>query len=170
MKYTMLKKNLTPLYLREKTPEVWEKKFSPKLNHPYHLPHKSQMGNHIGGGEEAGEFDTLADVISKQKWLARVHHVVVFKTKVLHFKIENTPMKDTSGKRKFKRVLRFLFVDKRELFAMKLSFQEFNLICPLKSIRYCFLPFYSITIFRKDFRGQPSAANSRVLRGNLMLC
>jgi len=31
-----------------------------------------------------------------------VHRVVAFKTKVLHFKIENTPIKDTSGKRKFK--------------------------------------------------------------------
>ena len=50
-----------------------------------------------------------------------------FKTKVLHFKIENTPIKDTSGKRKFKRVLRFLFVDKRELFAKKFSFEKFNL-------------------------------------------
>jgi len=62
------------------------------------------------------------------KWLARVHDVVVFKSKVLHFKIENTPIKGTSGKRKFKRMLRFLFVDKRELFAMKLSFEEFNLV------------------------------------------
>ena len=57
-----------------------------------------------------------------------VHHVVVFKTKVLHFKIENTPIKDTNGKRKFKRMLSFLFVDKRKLFAMKLSFEEFNLV------------------------------------------
>ena len=31
---------------------------------------------------------------SINKWPARVHHVVVFKTKVLHFKIENTPIKD----------------------------------------------------------------------------
>ena len=31
----------------------------------------------------------------------RVDHVVVFKTKVLHFKIENTPIK-TNGKRNFK--------------------------------------------------------------------
>ena len=62
------------------------------------------------------------------KWLARVHDVVVFKTKVLHFKIENTPIKDTNGKRKFKRMLSFLFVDKRKLFAMKLSFEEFNLV------------------------------------------
>ena len=48
--------------------------------------------------------------------------------KVLHFKIEKTPIKDASGKRKFKRVLRFLFVDKRELFALKFSFEEFKLV------------------------------------------
>ena len=57
-----------------------------------------------------------------------VHHMVVFKTKVLHFKIENTPIKDTNGKSKFKRMLSLLFVDKRKLFAMKLSFEEFNLV------------------------------------------
>ena len=33
------------------------------------------------------------------KWLVCVHHVVVFKAKVLHFKFEKTPMKDTDGKR-----------------------------------------------------------------------
>ena len=54
--------------------------------------------------------------------------MVVFKTKVLHLKIENTQIKDTNGKRKFKRILSFLFVDKRELFAMKLSFVEFNFV------------------------------------------
>ena len=62
------------------------------------------------------------------KWLARVQDVVVFKAKVLHFKIENTLIKDTNGKRKFKRMLSFLFVDKRKLFAMKLSFGEFKLV------------------------------------------
>ena len=146
-----------------------EKKFSPKLNHPYPLPHKSQMGNHIGGGEEAGEFDTLADVIRKQNgWRAYIMWWFLrLKFYISRLKIRRWK---TSGKRKFKRVLRFLFVDKRELFAIKLSFQEFNLICPLKSIRYCFLPFYSITIFRRDFRGQLSAVNSRVLHGNLRLC
>ena len=56
------------------------------------------------------------------------HHVVVFKTKGLHFKIENTPIKDTNGKRKFKRMLSFFFVNKRTLFAMTLSFEEFNLV------------------------------------------
>ena len=42
--------------------------------------------------------------------------------------IENTPIKDTNGKRMFKRLLRLIFVDKRELFAMKLSLKEFNLV------------------------------------------
>ena len=51
-----------------------------------------------------------------------------FKTKVLYIKIENTPIKDTNGKRKFKRILSFLFVDKRKLFAVKLPFEEFNLV------------------------------------------
>ena len=54
--------------------------------------------------------------------------MVVFKTKVLYLKIENTPIKDTNGKRKFKRMLSFLFVDERELFPVKLSFEEFNLV------------------------------------------
>ena len=54
--------------------------------------------------------------------------MVVFKTKVLYLKIENTPIKDTNGKRKFKRMLSFLFADKRELFLVKLSFEEFNLV------------------------------------------
>ena len=54
--------------------------------------------------------------------------MVVFKTKVLHLEIENTPIKDISGKRKFKRMLSFLVVDRRKLFAMKLPFEEFNLV------------------------------------------
>ena len=62
------------------------------------------------------------------KWLAHVHHVVVFRTKLMHFKIENTPTKDTNGKKKFKRMLIFLFVDKRKLFSMNLYFEEFNLV------------------------------------------
>ena len=54
--------------------------------------------------------------------------MVVFKTKVLHFKIENTPIKDTNGKRKFKRMLSFLLVDKRKFFAITLSLEGFNLV------------------------------------------
>ena len=41
-------------------------------------------------------------------------------------KIENMTIKDTNGQRKFNGMLSFLFVDKRKLFAMKLSFEEFN--------------------------------------------
>ena len=51
-----------------------------------------------------------------------------FQDQSFALKIENTPIKDTNGKRKFKRMLSFLFVDKRKLFAMKLSFEEFNLV------------------------------------------
>ena len=54
--------------------------------------------------------------------------MVVSKTKVVHFKIANTPIKETNGKRKFKRMLGFLSVDKRKFFAMKLSFEEFNFV------------------------------------------
>ena len=54
--------------------------------------------------------------------------MVVFKTKVLHFKIEDTSIKDTNGKRKFKRMLSFLFVNKRILLAKKLSLEEFDLV------------------------------------------
>ena len=38
------------------------------------------------------------------------------------------PMKDTNGKKKFKKMLIFVSVDKRELFTMKLCFEEFNLV------------------------------------------
>ena len=68
----------------------------------------------------------LSECRPSTNWLGWVHHVVVFKTKVLHFKTENTPIKDTNVKRKLKGMLSFLFVDKRKLFAMKLSFEEFN--------------------------------------------
>ena len=50
---------------------------------------------------------------------------MVFKSTVLHFKIENTPIKDTNRKRKFK-MLSFPFLDKQELFVTKLSFDEFT--------------------------------------------
>ena len=60
--------------------------------------------------------------------MAGAYHAVVFKTKVLHFKVENTPTKDTKVKGKFKRILSFLFVDKRKLFVTKLSFEEFRLV------------------------------------------
>ena len=65
---------------------------------------------------------------------------MVFKTKVLHFKIENTQIKDTNGKRKFKRMLSFLFVDKRKLFAKTLSFEGFNPVFYGSERLACFEP------------------------------
>ena len=51
-----------------------------------------------------------------------------FKTRVLHFKVKNTPLKDKNGKRKFKGMLNFLFVEEGKLFIKKSSFEEFNLV------------------------------------------
>ena len=76
MNYIMLKKSCTVICL---TPEVWEKILA-QIIQTYPLPHKSQMGDHTGSGEEAGEFDTLVDVIRQQNgwstlimwWLLRL--------------------------------------------------------------------------------------------------
>ena len=107
----MLKIHLTSVGEKISNSRGLGKKYLPKLDHPYPLSPKSQMVNHLEGGERNG-FDTLRKCHPSTKWLTHVHHVVVFKTKVFHFKIENTPIKDANGKRKFKRMLSFLFVDK----------------------------------------------------------
>ena len=129
----MLKKNLTPLYVREQisySREVWEKILpiqtkSVKSPTP-HSPTNVQWSCQPFRGWGKKHIWHLCKCNPSTKWLARVHDVVVFKTKVLRFKIESTPMKDTNGMRKFKRMLSFLFVDK--LFATNLSFEEFNLV------------------------------------------
>ena len=128
-------KNLTPLYVGEKISncrELWEKILpiqtkSVKSPIPY-SPTNVQWSCQPFWGCGKKRIWHLCKCHPSTKWLARVHHLVVFKTKILHFKMENTPIKDTNGKRKFKRMLSFLFVDKRKLFAMKLSFEEFNLV------------------------------------------
>ena len=64
----------------------------------------------------------MKDIHFQQKAKAGVrlyYHAVVFKTKVLHLKVENTPTKDKNGKGKFKRILSFAFVDKRKLSVAK---------------------------------------------------
>ena len=125
-------KNLTPLYVGEKisnSREVWEKILliqTKSVKSP--IPHVQWSCQPFRGWRKKKRIWHLCKCHPSTKWLARVHDVVVFKTKVLHFKIENTPIKDTNGKRKFKRMLSFFFVDKRKLFTMKLSFEEFNLV------------------------------------------
>ena len=61
-----------------------------------------------------------------------------FKRRVLHFKVKNTPLKDKNGKRKFKRFLSFLFVEKGKLFIKKSSFEEFNLVFFTAERMVCF--------------------------------
>ena len=52
--------------------------FLPKLDHPYAPPQEKSNGQPHRGWDRSG-FGTLVDVIRQQKkWLARVHHVVVF--------------------------------------------------------------------------------------------
>ena len=56
--------------------------------------------------------------------------MVVFKATVLHFKIENRTIKDTNGKRKFKRMLRLLFCEQTKAFRYEIVF---------RGIQTCFL-------------------------------
>ena len=135
MTYNAEKKNLTPLYVGKKisnSREVWERILpiqTKSVKSPIpHSPTNAQWSCQPFRGWGKKRIWHLCKCRPSTKWLARDHDVVVFKTKVLHFKIENTPIKDTNGKRKFKRMLSFFFVAKRKLFAIKLSFEEFNLV------------------------------------------
>ena len=64
------------------------KKFLPKLNHPYPpSPRKSNGQPHRGGGRSG--LDTLvSDCDPSKTWVARVPHVVVFKTKVWNSRLK----------------------------------------------------------------------------------
>ena len=126
------KKSLAPICVGERisySRDVWEKILptQTKSVKSYHSATNVQWSCQPFRGWGKKRIWHLSKCYPSTKWLASIH-VVVFKTKVLHFKIENTPIKDTNGKRKFKRMLSFLFVDKRKLFAMKLSFEEFKLV------------------------------------------
>ena len=132
----MLKKSLTPLYVREKISnvrEVWEKILpiqTKSVKSPIPAtPSKTSNGhvNHLEG-EGRNWFDTFVNVIHQQNgwrafmmwWFSRL--------KFCTSRLKERRWKTTNGKRKFKRMLSVLFVDKRKLFAMKLSFEEFNLV------------------------------------------
>ena len=57
-------------------------------------------------GQQKKTFSHLSEIYPvSTRWLPRDLHVVVFKTKVPHFKVKNTPLKGTSGKRKLNRML-----------------------------------------------------------------
>lgn len=54
--------------------------------------------------------------IVSTKWLLCMHRAVVFKTKILHFKMKDSLLKHTNKKGKFQRTLIFLFVDKESFY------------------------------------------------------
>ena len=119
----MLKKIILRYMPGEKfvTREVWEK-FLPKLNHPYPAPAQKSNGQPHRGWARSG-FDTLVDVIRQQNgWREFIMWWFFF------FKIENTPIKRHKWKGKVQKMLRLLYVNKRKLFAMKLSFEKFYLV------------------------------------------
>ena len=56
------------------------------------------------------------------EWLTRFHHVVVFKTKVLHFKIENTPIWH-KWKEKVQKNAQFSFCGQTKAFRYEIVFR-----------------------------------------------
>ena len=92
---------------------------------------------------------------SINKWLARVHHVVVFKTNVLLFKIENTPVQDPNGKEKLKIMLGFLFVDQR-------NSSEFRYEIVVRGIQPCFFTADRLACFKPDQGSDVFEETSRV--------
>ena len=101
----MLKKKSYTVYILGKkflTPERFGKKISTKsVKWPIpDSPTNVQWSCQPFRGWGKKRIWHLSKCYPSTKWLASIH-VVVFKTKVLHFKIENTPIKDTNGKGKF---------------------------------------------------------------------
>ena len=62
------------------------------------------------------------------KWLPRDHHWDVLRQEFCISSLKIHRWKTKTGKKKFKRMLSFLFVEEGELFIKKLSFEEFKLV------------------------------------------
>ena len=119
----MLKKKILHRYMSGK-------KFLPKLNHPYPLPTNVQWSCQPFRGCGKKQIWHLSKCHPSTKWLAHVHHVVVFKTKVLHFKIESTPVKNTNGKKKVQKNAQFPLCGQTKAFRYEIVF---------RGIQPCFL-------------------------------
>ena len=89
-------------------------------------------------GEETDLTLQLSDIHQQNAW--RGHHDVVFKIKVLHFKLENTSIKDVNGKRKFKRMLSFFFCGQTKAFCYEIAF---------RGIQPCFLAAERLACFQQ---------------------
>ena len=81
------------------TPEVWEKIITSTKSRIHPSPTNVQWSCQPFRGWGKKRIWHLSKCHPSTKWLVCVHHVVVFKARVLHFKFEKTPMKDTDGKR-----------------------------------------------------------------------
>ena len=64
------------------------------------------------------------------KWLLRDHHADVLKTRVLHFKVKNTQLKDKKWKEKVQKNAQLSFCGEREAFHLEII---------LRGIQPCFL-------------------------------
>ena len=72
------------------------------------------------------------------KWLLRDHHAHVLRQDFCISRLKIHRYKTKNGKRKCKRMLSFLFVEKRKLFIKKSSFEEFNLVFFTAEPMVCF--------------------------------
>ena len=92
-----------------------------------HLPRSPSLAPPCYVGSTGVFHGETCVVIVSTKWLLCIHDAVVFKTKILHFKVKDSLLKHTNKKGKFSRTLIFLFVDK-EAFITKSSLEKFNLV------------------------------------------
>ena len=95
---------------------------------------------------------------------------VGFKTRVLHFKVKITPLKDEKWREKVqKNQLSFHFVDEGKLFIKKSSFEKFNLIFFTVECMVCFEMHQGSEVFAEfsgTFCTRSMAKRITFLKGN----
>ena len=82
--------------------------------------------------------ETLVKDIHFQQNGCRDHHVVVLRPEFCISRLKIHRSETKSGKRKFKRMLIFLFVEEGKLFIKKSSFEEFHLVFLTAEHMVCF--------------------------------
>ena len=66
-----------------------------------HLPWSPSLAPPCCVGSTGVFYGETCVVIVSTKWLLCIHHAVVFKTKILHFKVKDSLLKHTNKKGKF---------------------------------------------------------------------
>ena len=111
-------------------------------------------------------------ILILNKWPPRQHHADVLRQEFCISRLKIHRWKTKNGKRKFKRMLSFLFGEEEKLSIEKLSFEEFNLVFLTTELMVCFemqptqWSFY--WIFRYILHSM--AKNITFLKGNLCNC